>query len=154
MLTGHRNEDLAEMLEDVEAGANPEALLQAVVGAIIELHEAAHLTTVPPTDYPDEGDSGAEEEGEEEGEEAAVVKGREDEVVAGGGDEVVAGEEEAAVVKGEEEAAVVEEGEEMKEGEEAVLAASLNLSCSGCLDCLTRSGGVGVRISPQFCTRC
>ena len=74
MLTGHRNEDLAEMLEDVEAGANPGALLRAVVGAIIELRKAAHHTTVPPTDYPDEGDSGAEKEGEEEGEEAAVAE--------------------------------------------------------------------------------
>ena len=145
MLTGHRNEDLAEMLEDVEAGINPEALLQAVVGAIIELCEAAHLTTVPPTDYSDEGDSGAEEEGEEEGEKVVVVKGREDEVVVRGGDEVVAGEEEAAVMK---------ERKEMEKEEEVVLVAGLNLSCSGCLNCLTCSGGVGVRISPQFCTHC
>ena len=49
MLTGHRNEDLAEMLKDVEAGANPEALLWTVVGAIIELRKAAHPATVPPT---------------------------------------------------------------------------------------------------------
>ena len=73
MLTGHRNEDLAEILEDMEAGANPRALLRAMVGANIELREAAHHTTVPPTDYPDEGDSGAEEE-EEKGEKAAVAK--------------------------------------------------------------------------------
>ena len=72
MLTGHRNEDLAEMLEDAEAGANPEALLRTVVGAVIELREAAHLATVPPTDYSDEGDSGADE-GEEEEEEATVM---------------------------------------------------------------------------------
>ena len=42
------------MLEDAEAGANPEALLRTVVGAVIELREAAHFATVPPTDYPDE----------------------------------------------------------------------------------------------------
>ena len=84
MLTGHRNEDLAEMLEDVEAGANPAALLRTVVGAIIELREAAHhTTTIPPTDCSDEGDSGAEEEEQEEGE--------------GGGGE---GAEEAAVEAG------------------------------------------------------
>ncbi len=57
------------MLEDVEAGANPAALLRTVVEAIIELREAAHHTTVPPTDCSDEGDSGAEEEEQEEGEE-------------------------------------------------------------------------------------
>ncbi|KAA6414950.1 MAG: hypothetical protein FRX48_01701 [Lasallia pustulata] len=90
---GKGNEDLAEMLEDVEAGANPGALLRAVVGAIIELQEAAHHTTVPPTDYLDEGDSGAEEEGEEEGGKAAVVEAEEDEVMAA----VVEGEEEAAM---------------------------------------------------------
>ena len=53
---------------------NPEALLRAVVRAIFELRKAAHHTTVPPTDCPDEGDSGAEEEGEEKGEEAAVAE--------------------------------------------------------------------------------
>ena len=42
MLTCYRNEDLAEMLEDVEAGTNSAALLQTVMGAIIELQEAAH----------------------------------------------------------------------------------------------------------------
>ena len=64
-LTGHRNEDLAEMLEDIEAGANPEALLQTVMGTTIELRAAAHLATVLLTDYSDKGDSGAEDEGEE-----------------------------------------------------------------------------------------
>ena len=140
--------------KNIEAGTNSETLLQVVVRAIIELCEAAHLITVPLTDYSDEGDSEAEKEGEEEGEEAAVVKGRENEVVVRGGDEVVAGKKEVAVVKGEEEAAVMEEGEEMKEEEEAVLAASLNLSCLSCLNCLTHSGDVEVRISPQFCTHC
>ena len=60
------------MLEDVEAGANHEALLRTVVDATIEVREAAHLATVHPTDYPDEGDSAAEE-GEEEEEEATVM---------------------------------------------------------------------------------
>ena len=87
MLTGHRNEDLAEMLEDVEAGANPAALLRTVVGAIIELREAAHhTTTVPPTDYSDEGDSGAEEEGQEEGEEEGEGEGEGEVVVEGEGE--------------------------------------------------------------------
>ena len=62
------------MLEDVEADANPRALLRAVMGVIIDLRKAAHHTTVPPTDNPDERDSGAEEKGEEEGEQAAVAK--------------------------------------------------------------------------------
>ena len=74
MLTGHRNEDLAEILEDVEAGTNLRALLPAVVGTIIELRKAAHYIMVPPTNFPDEGDSGAEEEQEEEGEEVAVAE--------------------------------------------------------------------------------
>ena len=52
-------------------------------GAIIELREAAYLASVPPTDYADEGDSGAEE-GEEEEEEAAVVIGGGDEIVVKG----------------------------------------------------------------------
>ena len=70
MLTCHRNEDLADMLENVKAGINPAALLQTVVGAIIELQEVAHqATTVPSTNCSEEGDSGAEEEGEKEGEE-------------------------------------------------------------------------------------
>ena len=88
MLTGHRNEDLAEMLEDVEAGANPEALLLTVVGATIELRESAHLATVAPTDYPDEGDSGAEE-AEEEEEEATVMTEERDGMVVEEEDEVV-----------------------------------------------------------------
>ena len=37
ILTCHRNEDLAEMLEDVKAGTNSAALLQTVMRAIIEL---------------------------------------------------------------------------------------------------------------------
>ena len=78
-----------------------------MVGAIIGLRKAAHLTTVPPTDYPDEGDSGAEEEGEEEGEKAAVVEAEEDEVVAA----VVEGEEETAMMERGEEAAVMEREE-------------------------------------------
>ena len=107
MLTCHRNEDLADMLEDVEAGANPAALLRTVVGAIIELREAAHqATTVPPTDCSEEGDSGAEEEGEEGGEggeEAAVEEGEE------GGEAVMEGVEEGVEEGGE--AVVIEGGE-------------------------------------------
>ncbi|MCJ1405823.1 hypothetical protein MMC11_009053 [Xylographa trunciseda] len=87
------NEDLAEMLGDVEAGANPGALLRTVVGSIIELREAAHLATVPPTDHPGEGDSGAEEE-EEEGEEEGVGGGAAGSFGGGGGEE----EDEDAVV--------------------------------------------------------
>ena len=79
MLTGYRNEDLAEMLEDVEAGTNPAALLRTVMEAIIELREAAHhTTTVPPTDCSEEGDSEVEKEEQEEGEGPggkAAVKG-------------------------------------------------------------------------------
>ena len=37
MLICYRNEDLAEMLENEEAGTNSAALLQTVVRAIIEL---------------------------------------------------------------------------------------------------------------------
>ena len=95
-----------------------------------------------------------EEEGEEEGEKAAVIKRREDEVMSREGNEVIAEKEKVTVMKGKEEAAVVKKGEEIKEREEAVLTVSLNLSCSGCLNCLTHSGGVEVRISPQFYTHC
>ena len=109
MLTGHRNENLAEMLEDIEAGINPAALLRTVVEAIIELHEAAHhTTTVPLTDCSEEGDSGVKEEEQEKGEgsggkaavegggEAAVQRGGKVAVKGGGevtmwGEEIVAG---------------------------------------------------------------
>ena len=108
MLLTYRNEDLAEMLENMKAGTNPVTLLQTVVGAIIELQEAAHqATTVPPTDCLEEGDSGAEEEGEEGGEggeEAAVKEGEE------GGEAVMEGVEEA-VVEGGEAVVVIEGGE-------------------------------------------
>ena len=112
MLTCHRNEDLAEMLEDMKAGANSAALLQTVMGAIIELWEAAHqATTVPPTDCLEEGDSGAEKEGEEGregGEEAVVEEGEEGgEVVMEGVEEGVEEGGEAVVIEGEEGAAAV-----------------------------------------------
>ena len=89
MLTRYRNEDLAEMLEDVEAGINPAALLRTVMEAIIELREAAHYTTtVPPTDCSEEGDSEVKKE-EQEKEEGpggkAVVEGGREAAVQGGG---------------------------------------------------------------------
>lgn len=66
MLTEHRNENLAEMLEKVKADANPAALLRTVMIAIIELCEVTHhIITVSLTDYSDEGDSEAEKEKQE-----------------------------------------------------------------------------------------
>ena len=118
MLTCYRNEDLAEMLEDVKAGTNPAALLQTVVGAIIELQEAAHQAiTVPPTNCSEEGDSEAEEEGEEGGEgrkEAAVKEGEE------GGEAVMEGVEEGVEEGGE--TVVIERGEGAIEGGEGAAA--------------------------------
>ncbi len=110
------------MLEDVKAGTNPAALLQTVMGVIIELQEAAHqATTVPPTDCSEEGDSGAEEEGEEGGEggeEVAVKEGEE------GGEAVMKGVEEGVKegVKEGGEAVVIEGGEGAIEGGEGAAA--------------------------------
>ena len=97
MLTEHKNEDLAEMLENVKAGINPAALLRTVVKAIIELCEAAHYTTtVPPINCLEEGDSEVKKEEQEEGEgpgEKAAVKGGGEAAVQRGGEVAVQGGE-------------------------------------------------------------
>ena len=66
MLACYRNENLAEILENIEADVNSAALLQTVMKAIIELQKAAHqVITVSLTDCSEEGDSETEKEGEE-----------------------------------------------------------------------------------------
>ena len=57
------------MLNEVEGGTNPVTLLQAVVGAIVELRERAHLMTDLPGNRQEEGESGAGQMNKERAEE-------------------------------------------------------------------------------------
>ena len=66
MLTEYRNENLAEMLENVKTDVNSVTLLRTVMRAIIELCEAAcHVITVSLTDYLDKRDSEVKKEDKE-----------------------------------------------------------------------------------------